>query len=367
MGKPRITQEQAEKRYKDLGLTLIDTYISGTEKVLTVCICGNQYYSIPHYVFNKDSVSCGCYKSKRSSEVNKIDLLGKVFGRLTVIASAPNKSKRCYWLCRCACGSEKIIPSATLLNGKTLSCGCYNKQRISETNGKDLAGQTFGEWSVLSFAYVDNNGKYRWKCRCSCGKERVVLSASLLNGKSISCGHVRAPGQNLKNDLSGQKFGKLDVIKYHSTSDSGAIRYECKCSCGRTTIVQYANLVSDVTKSCGNCFDYRNGKRVSKLQVRLQELVGGVLNFNYKNTYWIDVALARNGNKIAIEYDEWHWHRDRIEKDEERVKSLILNGWKVLTIRARNQIPSLTELTLAIEALATTKSSRIIFNMPDRR
>ena len=55
------------------------------------------------------------------------------------------------------------------------------------------------------------------------------------------------------------------------------------------------------------------------------------------------------------------------EQDEERVKSLILNGWKVLTIRARNQIPSLTELTLAIEALATTKSSRIIFNMPDRR
>lgn len=37
----------------------------------------------------------------------KIDLTGKVFGRLTVIKEAGRNNSSLLWLCRCECGVEK--------------------------------------------------------------------------------------------------------------------------------------------------------------------------------------------------------------------------------------------------------------------
>lgn len=39
----------------------------------------------------------------------KIDLTGKVFGRLTVIKEAGRNNSSLLWLCRCECGVEKKL------------------------------------------------------------------------------------------------------------------------------------------------------------------------------------------------------------------------------------------------------------------
>lgn len=53
----------------------------------------------------------------------------------------------------------------------------------------DLNGQKFGEWTVLyESPHRDRGGNVHWHCRCSCGVERDVNSASLRNGLSKSCG-----------------------------------------------------------------------------------------------------------------------------------------------------------------------------------
>lgn len=60
-----------------------------------------------------------------------IDLTGRQYGRLTVIARAENKvapsgRKRSAWLCQCACGNHTTV-TGNNLNGKTnsvRSCGC---------------------------------------------------------------------------------------------------------------------------------------------------------------------------------------------------------------------------------------------------
>lgn len=56
----------------------------------------------------------------------------------------------------------------------------------------DLTGQKFDRWLVIELAEPTFNKKgcveQRWKCRCDCGNERVVLQASLRSGKSKSCG-----------------------------------------------------------------------------------------------------------------------------------------------------------------------------------
>lgn len=56
---------------------------------------------------------------------------------------------------------------------------------------KDLTGQIFGRWSVISFGGMDtryNSNSALWLCRCECGVEKLVSSNSLSRGKSKSCG-----------------------------------------------------------------------------------------------------------------------------------------------------------------------------------
>lgn len=63
-----------------------------------------------------------------------IDLVGKVFGRLTVVALDKPVNKRRAFLCSCSCGNKKVIRSECLNTGMTLSCGCIRNERIGNLN-----------------------------------------------------------------------------------------------------------------------------------------------------------------------------------------------------------------------------------------
>ena len=64
--------------------------------------------------------------------MRRLQLVGRVFGRLTVIAAAGTTGKYSLWLCRCDCGVEKIIYAPALVHGSTVSCGCYAKERSTK-------------------------------------------------------------------------------------------------------------------------------------------------------------------------------------------------------------------------------------------
>lgn len=65
------------------------------------------------------------------------------------------------------------------------------KEKVfTKTTEIDLTGQTFHKWTVLSKSDQRSaNGNIRWLCRCECGVERLVDSAALRNGYSMSCGN----------------------------------------------------------------------------------------------------------------------------------------------------------------------------------
>ena len=56
--------------------------------------------------------------------------------------------------------------------------------------------------------------------------------------------------RNLANDLTGKKFGKLEVIGVHDTG-SRKTYYVCQCDCGNVKVVRADSLISGATKSCG--------------------------------------------------------------------------------------------------------------------
>lgn len=56
--------------------------------------------------------------------------------------------------------------------------------------------------------------------------------------------------RKLANDLTGKKFGKLEVIGVHDTG-SRKTHYVCQCDCGNVKVVRADALISGATKSCG--------------------------------------------------------------------------------------------------------------------
>lgn len=60
-----------------------------------------------------------------------IDLSGRRFGRLIVVRrDGASKAGKALWLCRCDCGGEKTTLSASLLRGRTTSCGCLQVAEV---------------------------------------------------------------------------------------------------------------------------------------------------------------------------------------------------------------------------------------------
>lgn len=55
----------------------------------------------------------------------------------------------------------------------------------------DLTGQRFGKWEVIRKAENPNGTSAMWLCRCDCGNENVVSGKDLRYGKSKSCGCLR--------------------------------------------------------------------------------------------------------------------------------------------------------------------------------
>lgn len=83
-------------------------------------------------------------------------------------------------------------------------------------NFRDLTGLAFGRWIVVEYA-----GRYRgyggavWKCRCQCGKEKLVRAEQLTGGGSKSCGCI---GRELlaERNRKGAVHGLTNSPEYNS-------------------------------------------------------------------------------------------------------------------------------------------------------
>lgn len=74
----------------------------------------------------------------------RLDLTGKRFGRLTVLAPAedkrlPSGEASSQWRCRCDCGRETVVARRNLRFGATTSCGRCEPRRPANTRRQDEA------------------------------------------------------------------------------------------------------------------------------------------------------------------------------------------------------------------------------------
>ena len=96
-----------------------------------------------------------------------------------------------------------------------------------------------------------------------------------------------------RKDLTGQRFGKLQVIKPVKTINDTS-RWLCKCDCGNEKIAATYRLLSGRVKTCGDCFNTINFY-VPELQ-RLEQENEELKQANKK--------MYQSMHKEICEYDE---------------------------------------------------------------
>lgn len=142
----------------------------------------------------------------------------------------------------------------------------------------DLTGKRFSKLTVIDkTTNRDIRGNVMWLCQCDCGNKKEIASADLISGKIKSCGCLSKEclqlGQGLNfKDLTGQKFGKLIVLKRCEDKviqGRKFVQWICKCSCGRETKVLASNLKNGNTESCGFCGNNSHGN--NKISILLDE------------------------------------------------------------------------------------------------
>ena len=75
--------------------------------------------------------------------MKKLDLTGRRFGKLTVLAPAKNVGKRTAWLCKCDCGQETVALTVRLKDGHRTSCGCDKAPVDSSPGARGRASLTY--------------------------------------------------------------------------------------------------------------------------------------------------------------------------------------------------------------------------------
>ena len=92
-----------------------------------------------------------------------IDLTGQRYGRLTVLSkSSTAKDGGTIWLCKCDCGNEITVKSGNLRSGHTLSCGCFMKDRTSETQSthRQSHKRLYNVWTSMKARCYNPNSKF---------------------------------------------------------------------------------------------------------------------------------------------------------------------------------------------------------------
>lgn len=321
------------KKYKDIEIGDVYgrwTVIGFSEKrtkrgvAYWLCECSCDKHTVKEVnsesLKNGSSKSCGCIHKDMAKisglKQRKYNLnIGEKYGHWTIIDHGDRLGKNTNtYLCECDCAyhTRKTVRADALAGEESNSC------RKCATV-KDLTGETFGYLYVIGIdaeKSKDINRTY-YKVKCSCGTEYSVRTDALTSGTTSSCGCR----QYEYEDLTGQKFGELTVLRYVERFSYSSVKdyntsvniWECKCSCGSIFKTRQTSLKSGKIHSCG-CVNKSRG------EIRTAEILDSFgleyieqyrfADCKWKNTLPFDfVVLNSSGIPCgAIEFDgEFHY------------------------------------------------------------
>ena len=168
------------------------------------------------------------------------DLVGRRFGRLVVVGQANVLSRSVIWNVVCDCGTKKVVSHGNLLNGRTNSCGCLNREKIIERNTKH------GKYGTVEYnAWIDI------RSRCS---DPTHWAYSKYGAVGVTVCERWNDFAAFLEDLGSKPFPKAVLLRF----DTAKGYYKENCKWGkrgggmrRSTEYTYAGMSMTITEWAG--------------------------------------------------------------------------------------------------------------------
>ena len=193
-----------------------------------------------------------CTASKNS--VGKyINELGNIYGSWVVIDRAENKTDgSAQWLCKCSCGTTRVISANTLRTGNSLSCGCLRaalgKEKRQENTlvKKVLRSYKAGaKYRNHEFTLTDEEVTVLLFSKCSyCGEEPSNKVFYNNNGKKDLTDYITING-----------IDRIDNSKGYNTNNVVSC---CKMCNGMKSDYTYEKFIKKI-KQIKEYLDEKNG------------------------------------------------------------------------------------------------------------
>ena len=143
------------------------------------------------------------------------DLVGQKFARLTVVALRPDRDKNgnVMWDCICDCGKTSIVRTNGLRSGRSLSCGCYWKERTIAVN----TGNTYTRKSAGDNAKRYLFERYKKDAEKRGFKFEITFDdfIKLVQGNCYYCGAPKSRICHPKNAYGGFIYTGIDRVINH--------------------------------------------------------------------------------------------------------------------------------------------------------
>lgn len=219
---------------------------------------------------------------KTGGAMNIKDLVGKKFGKLTVLKLNSIDSHGKEYLCQCDCGNKKIIRGSSLTCGMSKSCGCQiGKGNIGKKHNKVAKSRIGKRFNRLLIIDVDssNDNVNLMICKCDCGNTTKQIYADLVNGKVKSCGCY----QKEEASKTGSKVG---LNNYKNNYKWYFIKEGKKIKCRSGYEVIYANYLIKNNINFDyepKCFKLGEGKRYTPDFYLIDKNIYIEIKGNFKN------------------------------------------------------------------------------------
>lgn len=172
--------------------------------------------------------------------MNLINLTGKKFGRLKAIKRIfPNKKhNQVKWLCKCDCGTEKIVDGHHLRRGSAISCGCYRRE-VGGLNAK----LGFGIAAMRATIKIYRRGAKLRGLKFELTDDQFK---KITQENCFLCG--AEPGNNCKNrngngDYIYNGIDRIDNNKGYTINNVVACCFDCNRAKGNRTLQEYKSWI----------------------------------------------------------------------------------------------------------------------------
>ena len=162
-------------------------------------------------------------------------IIGQRFGRLTTTGEVEKRNGRTYQRCVCDCGNTVSVRQDALTSGRTESCGCLHKEKVSTpiVDGRKKCS-ICGEWKSIDNFHEDHSMKSGLKSSC---KDCIRKTYTLHRDKRIETAK-RWKSENHEKCMEYSRKSKATTLDFIES-----LKTTCqKCGESRLYVIEFHHI-----------------------------------------------------------------------------------------------------------------------------